>query len=218
MKKCISCDIYVDGDRKTCPICQNALNGEASPYNWPLPENFKKHAMLYKIQLFIVLTVIVIALALDFLLDLNPGTHYGLTIAGWGIMAELMIKSFIKKHLFPAKIVSYSAVVLSVLLALTSYYYHFFNPIFYLVIPIIIGGTIIANFVFCLIDKKGNSLVYLLCTILIGILPYIAIYLGHKDMVLPWTICLIVSVIAFIGIVVFKGKNVRIELAKRFNF
>ena len=32
---------------------------------------------------------------------------------------------------------------------------------------------------------------------------------------LPWIICLLISVITFLGLVIFKGRDLRTELAKR---
>ena len=222
MRKCPVCKIEIDGTRSKCPICQNALTGTPSDYNWPVDEELKKYSICFKIQLFAVLTIVVVALALDFMLDVRfKGYHYSLMILMWGVVSELLITGFIRKKVFPAKILTISAVIVSVLLCITAKYfdfYDFFTPTFYIAVPALIGGTIIANFVFAFTDKSGNSLVYFLSTAVIGIIPYIAIYFGKKSFLLPWAIVLIVSVVAFLGIVIFKGREVKTEIQKRFNF
>lgn len=218
MKKCTTCNIEFDGGRKLCPLCHNALTGVATSTNWPPLHSFKKRALLYKLQLFIVLAAIVISLSLDLLLKLNNGVHYSLLILMWGLTAEFLIKTFIKRNSFPSKIVSISVVTLSVLLGITSYYLGFFDPIFYLVIPIIISATIVSNFVFTFIDKRGNAMIYLLATIIIGIVPYIVLAIVQKESILVWNICWMISIVCALGIIVFKGKKVLIELQKRFNF
>ncbi len=222
MLKCPVCKIEIDGNRNKCPICQNALSGSPSDYNWPVDEYLKKYSICFKIQLFVVLTVIVISLALDFLLDIRfKGYHYSLMILMWGAVSELLITEFIRKKVFPAKILTVSAVFISGLLCVTAKYFDFYDfltPTVYIAVPAIIGGTIVANFVFTFTDKSGNSLVYFLSAAVIGIIPYIAIYFGKKSFLLPWAIVLIVSVVTFLGIVIFKGRELKTEIQKRFNF
>lgn len=221
MKICPSCNIRIDGDRTTCPFCQNTLNGEASAPNWPPVTRLKHQALLYKIQLFVVLVLMVIALFLDFILKLNNGKlHYSLIIGCWGIASQLMVRHFIKHHTFAAKIVAISAVVVCFLGSLTAYFLgsELYILIFYYISPGVIAATIIATFVLALIDKRGNSLIYLLAMIVIGVLPYISLKIGHADFDLFWSICMIISIITTLAIVIFRGKNVLTELQKRFNF
>lgn len=220
MKICPGCNIQIDGSRNTCPFCQNALTGEASESNWPPVTKFKHQALMYKIQLFVVLVLIVISLFLDFMLKLNNGIHYSLLIAGWGISSQVMVRHFIKHHTFAAKIVAICAVFACILAGLTAYYLdsRLFILIFYYITPGVIGATIIASFVLTLVDKRGNSLIYLLVMIVVGVLPYIALEIGHDEHDLFWSICMIISIIATLAIVIFRGKNVLSELQKRFNF
>lgn len=217
MKKCPSCNIEIDGYRANCPFCQNALVGEGNESNWPPINRLKKQAFFFRLQLFIVLVAVTISLSLDFLLKLNNGIHYSLLISMWGITLELLIRLIIKRHIFPTKIISFGVVTGSVLFALTAYYLDFFQPVFYIAIPIVISVTIITNFIFSFIDKRGNDLIYLICTILVGIVPYIVLEIGHKDMLIVWNICLMISVTAALGIIIFKGRKVLTELQKRFN-
>ena len=67
----------------------------------------------------------------------------------------------------------------------------------------------------------ANALVYLLMNIGIGVLPYILLffridYSGRLDAhSLPGVICLIVSVITFLGLVIFRGRALKNEIVKR---
>ena len=67
----------------------------------------------------------------------------------------------------------------------------------------------------------ANALVYLLMNIGIGVLPYILLffridYSGRLDAhSLPWVICLIISVITFLGLVIFRGRALKNEIVKR---
>jgi len=218
LKKCLNCGIDVGGENETCPLCQNTLTGDASPYNWPPMKKLKKQAFLYKLQLFIVLTLIVVGLTLDYMLDLNGGKHWSMIISIWMVVVEIVVRGFIKKSLVVAKILSISMLHISMLLLFTSWYYGFKTPIIYVVIPILMCVTLIANLVFSLIDTRDNAMVYLLVNILSGFVSYIVLEIGHKSRTLPWTICLMLSGVTLIGIVIFKGKEVLNEIQKRMNF
>ena len=218
MRKCNRCNVSFDGTRENCPLCQGALTGEASEWNWEPSAHLKTQAFVYKLQWVVVLSICAVALVLDFLLDLNPGAHYSFVALLWSLSLEILIRDFIKTRAYPTKIISLSSVAISILLSATAWYYGFFEPIFYITVPCIIGACIVSNFVFCFIDKHGNTLVYLLSTIVIGAIPYVVVYFMESPIKLPWTICLIISIVALIGIIGFKGKQVKDEFLKRFNF
>lgn len=220
MKICPACKIQVDGQRTNCPFCQNALTGTEVYYNWPKATRFKQQALLYKVQLFVVLVLIAVAAYLDFKLQLNNGIHYGAYALAWGLSAEALIMHFYKHHTFPAKIVTICSIVFSILASITAYGLGstMFSLIFYIITPGIIAANIIANLVFALTDEHGNSMIYLFATLLVGILPYIALKIGHDDKDFWWSICMMISIIVFLAIIIFKGKSVRNELQKRFNF
>ena len=78
-------------------------------------------------------------------------------------------------------------------------------------------ATITADFVLALIDKNGNTMVYLLSGLLIGIVPSIICYFVSDKMPLAWAICLMVSIILFAGTMIFRGRAVAAEFQKRFH-
>ena len=218
MKRCLSCNINVGGETGQCPICQNALMGEATPNNWPSITKLKLQSFFYKLQLFIVLALIAVSVALDFLQDLNTGRHWSAPVLLWGITLELLIRHFIKKSVVPAAIVTESILHFCMLMLITTGYMRFyFTPIVSLLIPICICGMLIANLVLALVDKKGNAMVYLLVTILMCAVSYIYLYLRKLYISLPWTICVTLAVVTTIGISVFRGRAVLNELQKRMN-
>lgn len=86
-----------------------------------------------------------------------------------------------------------------------------------LVIPILCTATLVLNFLFGFINRKftENGLIYLLLNIGVGVVPYVVLTIRHTRAALPWVICLIVSVITFLGLVIFKGRALWSEFAKR---
>ena len=218
MKNCLNCGISIGGDRETCPLCQNSITGEGTANNWPDSEKLKKQAFWYKLQLFIVLSIVIVGLGLDFILELNKGKHWSFIVAIWLIVAELVFRGFLKKSPVVAKILSIGVLHISLLLILTSWYYEFLNPVIYIVIPILMSVTLCANLVFSLIDTNENAMVYLLANILAGLVAYAVLELGYKSRTLSWTICLMISAVTLLGILIFKGKKVLSEIQKRMNF
>ena len=83
-------------------------------------------------------------------------------------------------------------------------------------IPILCSVTLALNFIFAFINRRftENGLVYLLLNIAVGVTPYIALTVMRARTPLTWVICLIVSVITFLGLVIFKGRALRAELEK----
>lgn len=217
MMKCVNCNINIGGNVKNCPLCQNSLTGESSHDNWPSLERFKRQAFFYKLQLFIALTIVAIALSLDFLLDLNDSRHWSLIVALGIIMFEYLLKGFLKKNLVIAKIISVSALHIAIILVVTGIFFEFINLVIYTIIPIMVIVTLVADFVFTLIDTRSNAMVYFLMNFLCGICPYIFFFLTNRNRSITWTICLMISVVTFIGIVVFKGPRVRGEVQRRMN-
>ncbi|MCR5603520.1 MAG: hypothetical protein K6G27_07455 [Lachnospiraceae bacterium] len=218
MKTCMNCNINVGGNADTCPLCQNSLPGTASPNNWPSPTRLRKQAFLYKLQLFIVLAAIVVGLSLDFLLNLNNGTHYSLIFSLWLIIFELDLWSNIKKVFIISKTVSITILHLSLLLLLTAWFYNFYDIAAFMIVPILTGTALLANMTFAMIDTKENAMVYLLENILLVFIIYAVLKARHIQPGLIWTICLMISLVCLIGIIIFKGRKVSNEIQKRMNF
>ena len=218
MKKCLNCNIEIGGRIDTCPLCQNSLTGEASPNNWPSPSGLKAKAFLYKLQLFVVLAAIAVGVSLDYLLDLNNGTHYSFVIALWLIVFELQLRSDLRRIFVISRTVSFGILYSALLLLLTGYWFGFFDIIAYTVVPIMLGAALLANLTFSMIDTAENALVYLLGNIFLVFVVYASLRIKGIEAGLVWTICLMVSFVSLIGIIIFKGRKVSNEVRKRINF
>lgn len=215
MKKCMNCNINVGGDAEQCPLCQNGLIGEATENVWPHMGKLRIRSLFYKIQLFLVLGSSAVVLALDFLLSVNEVKHWSLIYALWGVSIELLIRHFLKKSIVPAAIITETSIHITVLLGITGWYLDFISPVLMYVVPGVITGLLVINLILALIDKRGNAMVYLLSNIVIGIVPYIVLMIIGIEIPVIWTVCLMVSVVTFIGISIFKGRTMINEIQKR---
>lgn len=217
MKECLNCRIKVGGEGEICPICQNTLIGEASPYNWPSERKLRQQAFWYKLQLFIALALAATGLILDFMLNLHGEKHWSLVVAMWVIIGEHVFNHYLHRSIILANILTMCTLYVAVLLYITGWYLGFRPLVAHVVIPIMVSSIMILNLVLAFLDKKGNALVYLLMNIFVGLVVSVIIYFLQIDAV-AWTVCFIISVVTFIGVAVFFGRRMLLEIQKRLNF
>ncbi|MBQ6574758.1 MAG: hypothetical protein IJL90_01480 [Lachnospiraceae bacterium] len=221
MKMCPYCRIEVGGDLAKCPLCQSKLTGEGERAYFPKLTNLQRRSFLYKLQLFLVWIVVIASLGLDLLLHVkippSSDVHYSLLVSMWLIAFEFaMIRQF-RKGTGSARRVTMMVLIILVLLTVTAYYYGFFRLTVDWIVPCAIAGMMITNFVLAMIDRGGNTMVYLLTNLLTGILPVIVFILWNRTAPVTWILCMLTGIILFVGAVIFKGRTVAGEIRKRLN-
>jgi len=221
MKKCPYCKIEVDGALGKCPLCQSKLMGEDEENYFPRLEEQKKRTIFYKIQLFIAWVILIVGVGLDFMIGLRlptfPDLHWSLLLAMWMVAIEFGIMRQFKPGTGSAGKVTIPVLITLSLLLITAHYLRFFDITADLVVPIILAVMIVADFVLAMLDKYGNTMAFLLTGVLIGAIPSLIRFIIWGTLPLPWTICMIISVVLFAGTVIFKGKPMAEELRRRFN-
>ena len=213
----------MDDDQRgniTSPISERSSIEDSEAY-FPRLENQQIRSLFYKIQLFIVWVVLIAGLGLDFMVSLRlpsfPNLHWSLILAMWLVAFEFGIMRQFKPGTGSARKVTMMVLFTLGLLSVTAYFFNFLDVILDLAIPIVLTGTIIANFVLAMVDKNGNTMAYLLSELLFGVIPSIILYFVRDSMPLAWTICMMVSLIMFVGAVIFKGRSVAAEIQRRLN-
>ncbi len=221
MRKCPYCRIEVGGDLKKCPLCQSKLSGEGEKPYFPKQTTQKIKSFLYKLQLFIIWVLVIASLGVDFLFNVKipafPQLHWSLILSMWLIAFEFGMMRQFKKGTGSSRTVTMMVLIILALLMITSYYFGFWKLTVDWIVPVAITGTMIANFVLAMIDKKGNAMVYLLTILLVGVLPYIVLHFTNREDQATWIICMLVGVILFIGAIIFKGRTVAGEIQRRLN-
>ncbi len=109
------------------------------------------------------------------------------------------------------------ALIIIAMWCVTAYFFGLLEFTVDLVIPIVLAGISIANFVLALIDKKGNTMSYLLSGLFLGVVPSIICFIVRGSIPIAWVICLMVSVSLFAGAVIFRGRAVAEEIRRRFH-
>ncbi|MBO6127971.1 MAG: hypothetical protein J6P79_03620 [Pseudobutyrivibrio sp.] len=221
MKNCPYCKIEVGGNLKKCPLCQSKLNGEAEQAYFPQQTTLKIQSLFYKLQLFIVWTLVIASLGIDFLFHITPfptlQIHWSLIVAMWLIVFEFGIMRLFKKGISSSRIMTLFVMIVLIMLMATAYYIGHLDFVTEWLAPIVVMGTLVANFVLAMLDKYGNAMVYLLTNLVVGILPYIVFYFSARECPFAWILCLLVSVILFVGAIIFKGREVVGEIQRRLN-
>ena len=219
MKTCPYCRIEVGGDLKKCPLCQSKLSGEAEEPYFPRLTVQKIKSFLYKLQLFIIWIIIITGLGIDLLFGIRlpwfPDVHWSLILSMWLIAYEFGIMRLFRKGVGSSRTMTMMVFIILALLTVTSYFFGFMQLTLDWIAPAVITGTMIANFVLAMIDKKGNAMVYLLTNLLVGVLPYIVLHFINRAMPATWIICMMISVILFVGAIIFKGRAVAGEIRRR---
>lgn len=218
MKTCPHCKVNVGGKLRACPLCQSPLLGkEDEEYYWPDIRKKKKQSLFIKILLFFLWASYCVCFAMDFLIIESTHKHWSILLLIWLIVGLLTIRHFNRSHNSVPKIILLTMIILSGLVSYTGYFVGFFNISVNLVVPILCSATLISNFVFSFINAgfTENALVCIFCNILLGVVPYIALFIHDGHAPLPWTIALLISVITFIGLIIFKGRIVLTEIHKR---
>lgn len=222
MSTCPHCKMSVGGEFRKCPLCQSSLKGDQTELYWPAMTKLKVRSFYFKLVLFAVIVGIVICLALDFLILPPQKLHWSILVSVWGIVGLWLFTRYFKNHRIVSKILFQTMLALSLLVIWTEYFLGFTQYKFSIdyVVPILCSGVLIANFVFSFLrfHFAQDTMIYMLFNILIGIIPYIALFLHSSKAPLTWTICLLISIITFVGICIFQGRQMIIEIQKRFHF
>lgn len=217
MRYCPSCNIHVEGAHRQCPMCQNGLSGEAEVGVYPSRYEFRKKSLLYKIQLFVLIAIMLVSVVLDFVLDLRGSFNWSIIVVAWVIGGQIALAKLIHKHHNISWVTSHCGLWLTVLLLIT------FVPLglvpYYIawIVPCVAMVAEIMHFIFMMGDRAHNAMIYLLGSSVLDVVLAITYMSITKEKSILWICVLLVSVICLVGAVIFKERRVTSELHKRFH-
>ncbi|KAB1654316.1 hypothetical protein F8O01_13870 [Pseudoclavibacter chungangensis] len=220
MTRCDACRAEVEGEWRSCPLCGGVLHGTAVADPFPaVPLAFSRRRVLS-----VLLLVSVVAVAASFAVQWLFGG--GPDAIGWWRFVWLGVASMwiivllaVRKRRDPAKGTAYLVVVVGLVCAywdlLTGW--HRWSTTY--AIPIVCGAAIIALLIVVRVMRTevGDYIVYSGLTVLLGLVP--AVFLLFRWTTNPWAsvVCVLFSVFVLVLMRVFRGREVRHELAKRFH-
>lgn len=219
MKSCPHCQISVGGSGEYCPLCQNPLAGEGEPPRYPdiLPA-LRRQSMLYKIITFLALASAFVCLMVDFTLtpDLLP-FHWSIIVVVLAVAALVLLRALFKRRYNAPKLLFQILLGASLIVVFLDSFTGYQGYSVDVVVPVLCCVTLLLNFLcaFLRVRLTENGLVYLLLNIVVGVCPYLLYFFRDDEPSLAWSVCLIISVLTFLGLVVFKGRVFASELEKR---
>lgn len=223
MNTCPHCHIQIGGDSKYCPLCQNRLPGTPEMPYWPATApRIHRVSLLYKIIAFIALGIAVVCGAVDFLLTDGAHLHWSLLVLLWILAGLMVLHSVLRRRYNGPRQLFDLLLVVSAMIVFTDWFTGYTGYSLDLVVPILCSVSLVCNFIFSIWRNRYtvNALVYMLMNIGIGVLPYILLLFrvgqgkidGHS---IPWVVCLIISIITFLGLIIFRWRDLRSEVEKR---
>ncbi|MBR5066998.1 MAG: hypothetical protein IKX08_05055 [Lachnospiraceae bacterium] len=227
MKMCPHCKINIGGNLEKCPLCQNLLTGEGERDYVPKIEiKTRLRRKAFKIVMFVFFALIILNLAADFLFINIDHPSWSPLVVAWLLVIGWIIEFIIRKHYNLLKAMFFTMIALVILSFFSEAYitlawdlpYHGVTAGY--VVPILCSGNLVANFILSFIDKHFTdySLIYMFLNILVGVAPWIALLIFYRNKPpLTWSICMVINVLAFFGLIVFKGRTVLEEFKKRFH-
>lgn len=223
MKTCPHCHIQIGGDAAYCPLCQNPLPGEGEAAWWPkVAPRMRRNSFFFKIVAFVLLAGTVVAGTFDYLLIDTPHRHMTLLLLVWVLAVLLVLRVALRRRYNGPRQVFNLLLLVSALLVFTDYYNGYTGYSLDFVVPILCSVTLVCNFIFAFWRSRftENALVYLIMNIGVGLLPYILLLFrvgaGRVDAhSIPWVICMMISMITFLGLVIFQSRALRSEIEKR---
>lgn len=218
MRRCPECSVAIEGDWRQCPLCAAPAVGEAVPSPLPtVPLTFSRRRLL-KILFLTSLAVIAASLAAQLLLGHGP-EGFGLLRSGWlGVTAMwLVVLMAVRKRRNVAK----GTVYLVVLIGLVCVYWDYLTgwrawSLTYAV-PIVCASSIAALLITvrAMRLEAAEHILYSGLAAVLGLAPIGFLAFGWVTYPLPSAVCGALSILALVVLQLARGREVRLELARR---
>lgn len=215
---CEKCKVNVRGQHSFCPLCHSRLSGEADEPGMLYPSMlsiYKQYELFFKILFLSTVSAAICCIAVNLLI---PESGYWSVLVLLGVICFwiLLIVALRKRNNIP-KIITQQVVLISLLSVLWDLITGWNHWSLDYVIPIACIIGIIALMVIGKVLKLPTEefLICFFADIIFGIIPIIFYLTNIIDTVIPTVICVALSLIFLIFILLFEGKNIKLELEKR---
>lgn len=218
-KICDKCNVTVRGTMQQCPLCQTKLTGDTDSAScYPAIKTlYKQFERYFKLLIFITIGIGIIAVTVNMILSSTGfwSLFVLLGIACFWIMLAIAIR---RRYTIPKNIAT-QAVLISVLSVIWDFAttWHGWSVDF--VIPITCATAMVSIGVIGQVMHLPitDYMAAMLADALFGIIPVILYATGIVSVTIPSILCLAVSLISFFAILVFEGRNMLVEIHKRFH-
>ncbi|WP_022871083.1 DUF6320 domain-containing protein [Yaniella halotolerans] len=218
MKHCTQCTAQIEGDWQHCPLCETPTPGEPSHSPFPaIPLNYSRRRVV-RILFFSSIAVILGSFAAQLLLERGSASIGSLRSVWLGVITMWLLVVMAARN---QRNIAKNTVTLVLLVGLICVYWDYLTgwhgwALSYAV-PIVCGTSILALLITVRVlrTEVGEHIVYSGLTVLLGLAPIGFLVFGWVTTPIPSAICGAISIIALVMLQVFRGADVRHELAKR---
>ncbi|HHW24298.1 MAG TPA: hypothetical protein GXX22_02445 [Clostridiales bacterium] len=219
MKYCEKCHVNVRGNPELCPLCQGRLAGEGEEFE-PFPPTrsvYRQFERLFRWLLFATVSAAIICVAVNLML---PWT------GAWSLFALLGLGCFwvivhlsIRRKSGIARYIANQAAVISAFCVIWDFVTGWRGWSIDYALPIAFTAAMLAIIVAGLVLRSdaGDYIASLLLIGLGGLVPLAFYFTGILGTPIPSIICVACSLILFVGLLLFKGGEIKYELEKRFH-
>lgn len=220
MRYCKSCNMKIENNLTHCPLCSCETTVIDDNYNNDYP-NIKISRIsktLRNIVLFVSIALIISTISLNIVLE-SP-TPWCIIPCTASIYFYFSTIFFLKKGKNIGLFI-FTQVLLTSLVILVIDYVTGFSlwSINYIIPFILIGGCMaleIASFINKFVYK--DYIIYLIVIALLGLLPVIFIITGIATIIWTNAVCILYSLLTFIGMFVFSRRRINAEITRRLHF
>jgi hypothetical protein len=218
MRHCDKCKIDVRGNEDFCPLCQTPLTGDAQEALYPeVPTVYRQFRFFFKLLTAFTVSGGIVCVGINLMLP-----HSGF----WSIFVVLGIMCFwisliavLKRRDNLFKNITFQVLALSLLCVALDFFIGWTGWSLNLFISITCTLAMLSLAVVAKVRKLPTEdyVVYLIADILFCIVPTVFYFTGLISIVLPSILCMAFSVITLVSLIVFEGKNLWLEVNKRFH-
>lgn len=218
MQYCEKCRVSVRGEDKKCPLCQSKLSGIAESGQYPKLKA-KKSRLVFGVKIAALATVFLCIAAGAVNIIVTPGENWALLAISAAACVWVCFLYAVKKR----RKLSRNIIVQVILVCLLSIIWDFATgglgwSVDY-VIPCVCGAAAAALQILALVLKMPAS-DYIFCLLwdaAFGLVPALLILTGKVTVILLSVICIAISVAVVFLVALFFGRDIVLEIKKRFH-
>ena len=225
MKYCDKCGVLYRGNNARCPLCGNILKEQTAANDrlpkmiYPnIPTIYKQFNMLIKLLIWSSVIICVVCLTVNIILP--TAVFWSLFVIVGVICCWFCLIFAFHKRSNIVKSIAYEVVILSLISVLWDNITGWHGWSLDYVVPIICGLGVLSIAIVTRFMRSsvGSLTAFLFITFVCGIVAPITIYFCRLLTVeIPTVLCVALSVIVLVSLILFEGKNIKLELHKKFH-
>lgn len=222
MPYCSKCKVEIKTSNKKCPLCQAKLNAENELVSSVFPDTptvFSQFSLFFRIILFISIAVCVVAVFLNKILIKYNGFWWSLIVLLSVGAMWFIIFATIRRRKSISKSILYQIILTSIIVFIADLCYGFPRWSVNFVIPSLFVSCMLAISVVAIVTKKSldDYLIYLLISVILGLLPLIFALTPLTTVKWPSYACTAISLVLLAGFWLFSKNDILAECKKRFH-